>query len=242
VLDTGTSLIAGPVAVVKQLLFLLSQTPLACEHPDSMPDIVFVMSGRAFTLRARDYLAYSRDPVSGRALSCKVGIVPLDLPAPVGPLWVLGDVFIRRYYTIFDRSGGRIGLARSVDGGCDGPLDPASREGASQYFNGAPASASAFVSVDTEVHPANTSETASSSACGHLGLATEGCSRPTVELESEITPPVNVTITHSPGQSAPQPVSDGVLSALRRAMALQTGVRGYTDQAEAIFEEELQSL
>jgi len=62
--------------------------------------------GYSFTLAGSDY-------VIDAGGVCLFGVTGLDVPAPAGPLWIMGDVFMRKYYTIFDAGQARIGFALS---------------------------------------------------------------------------------------------------------------------------------
>lgn len=112
VLDTGTSLITGPRAAIRKLLDYVQVDP-HCGNLASLPDVHFVLGGVDFVMRPTDYVMKHRDFTSKNpaAMTCKAGFMPLDVPPPRGPLWILGDLFMRRFYTIFDRDDERIGLA-----------------------------------------------------------------------------------------------------------------------------------
>ncbi|GJN82953.1 vacuolar protease A precursor [Purpureocillium lilacinum] len=113
ILDTGTSLNVIPSALAELLNAEMGakkgyngQYTIDCAKRDSLPDITFSLSGSNYSLPATDYIL----EISGSCISTFQG---MDIPAPAGPLAILGDAFLRRYYSVYDLGKNAVGLARA---------------------------------------------------------------------------------------------------------------------------------
>uniref|UniRef100_A0A4W2E7G5 Peptidase A1 domain-containing protein n=1 Tax=Bos indicus x Bos taurus TaxID=30522 RepID=A0A4W2E7G5_BOBOX len=111
--DTGTAFIEGPKPLVDNMQKLIGAKPsgskhyVSCSAVNTLPSIIFTINGinypvpgRAYILkdyRGRCYTTFQESPLS-----------------PSIEFWILGDVFVRLYFTVFDRGNDRIGLARAV--------------------------------------------------------------------------------------------------------------------------------
>jgi len=104
--DTGTSVLALPSDAVnwmrKRLSPLLVRSGDACSCGGA--EIALELDGGTLRLGAADFA----EP-KGEA-SCRLRVMKLDVPPPLGPLVVLGEPVLTKYYTVFDAAHARVGF------------------------------------------------------------------------------------------------------------------------------------
>jgi len=118
IVDSGTSLMTVPTADIKALAKkvgakqVLPIPPFNKEYTidcdSAAPSIDITLGGKVYSLTKEQYVI--RSCKAGQC-ECLLGFEGLDVPAPAGPLVILGDVFLRAHYVKFDVDGSRVGIA-----------------------------------------------------------------------------------------------------------------------------------
>ncbi|XP_043828009.1 pepsin A-like [Dromiciops gliroides] len=106
IVDSGTSLIIGPYNEIDSIQAAIGaiqnangEMEVNCSSISDLPPITFNINGEEFPVPTKGY-------IKQKSSSCTSGFSVTDLN-----LWILGDVFMRQYFTIFDRENDRVGLA-----------------------------------------------------------------------------------------------------------------------------------
>lgn len=119
IMDTGTSMMVAPLATVKAIADEVGavSNPLQpgaysvdCAMISKMPDVTIGFGGKKYTLTAAQYV--DKMSVLGHS-QCMLGFMGMDFPQP---MLILGDVFLRNYYTVFDIGKKAFGVAELSKG------------------------------------------------------------------------------------------------------------------------------
>ncbi|EGW14442.1 Pepsin F [Cricetulus griseus] len=115
IMDTGTSLLTGPRNSILNIHNLIGakassdgEYVLRCDTINTLPDIVFTIDVVTYPVPASAYIW------KGHSHNCYSNFEEGKGDPSDSEMWVLGDVFLRLYFTVFDRASNRIGLAPAV--------------------------------------------------------------------------------------------------------------------------------
>nr|ACF18590.1 pepsinogen C precursor [Siniperca scherzeri] len=119
IVDTGTSMLTAPSQLLGYIMQAIGAQQsqygmymVDCSQVNNLPTLTFVISGVSFPLPPSAYII---EQTQNGYQYCSVGITPTYLPSRNGqPLWIFGDVFLREYYSIYDRTNNRVGFAAAA--------------------------------------------------------------------------------------------------------------------------------
>ena len=98
VIDSGTSLIAGPKSIVDPLIEGITVAK-DCSGLEDLPDLTFTLDTTDYVLKPADYVLKI---TQGSQTQCLLGIQSMAVPEGFNYL-IMGDVFMRPYPTKFDK-------------------------------------------------------------------------------------------------------------------------------------------
>ncbi|XP_067863688.1 gastricsin-like [Heptranchias perlo] len=116
IVDSGTAQITIPNEYLRTLLKTIGayqnqngEFVVNCNNVANLPSLTFMINGADFTIPPSVYIIQTDG-------YCVAGFETTYVPPPTrdGPLWILGDVFLRSYYTVFDRGNNRVGFAQAA--------------------------------------------------------------------------------------------------------------------------------
>lgn len=106
VVDTGTSILAGPQSAMEKLIQQVGTVAEDCSNVARLPTLTFNIGGSDFDLGPDFYVLRVED--GPRGSKCQLGLEGVSAGAPI---WILGDPFLRKYYTVWDAEQKRVGFA-----------------------------------------------------------------------------------------------------------------------------------
>ncbi|XP_065206257.1 gastricsin-like isoform X2 [Planococcus citri] len=105
--DTGVSHIYGPRQYIDPIrkAIIPPGKKVKCEDFHKFPNITFKIGSEDYVLTGKDYL------IQLEVGHCVIGLAHIETPQFE---WILGDVFLRKYYSVFDAENHRVGFAESI--------------------------------------------------------------------------------------------------------------------------------
>ncbi|KAJ1864633.1 aspartic proteinase precursor [Coemansia sp. RSA 2703] len=111
-IDTGSSLLVLPTTLADLInkeigakKNFAGQYLVDCATVPSLPPFTLKFGGKEYKLDAEDYIMNLQG-------QCMSGFMGMDIPPPLGPIWIIGDVFLRKFYTVYDLGKNRVGFAK----------------------------------------------------------------------------------------------------------------------------------
>ena len=100
--DSGTSHLGFPEWAIDKSKGVMPNkvNTLPCDKADDFGDMTFVINGNEYTIPNSDWMFEAAKKPNQQKTKCRSTVAQRDVRRE---MFIVGDIFIRNYYTIFDR-------------------------------------------------------------------------------------------------------------------------------------------
>ena len=98
IVDSGTSLLVGDTPIVKAINEMIGTVKSDCSNVNSLPNVEILINGETYVLTPESYVL--KVSAAGET-ECLNGFRGDDFPPELQGTLILGDLFIKTYYTLF---------------------------------------------------------------------------------------------------------------------------------------------
>jgi cathepsin D len=111
IVDSGTSLLVGSLLLADAIKKDVGTVSKDCTNINTLPAVNIQISGKNYTMNSVDYVL---ELTSGGQSECINGFDAMVMPAQLSDTLILGDLFIRKFYTLFDFDNKQVGFATAI--------------------------------------------------------------------------------------------------------------------------------
>jgi cathepsin D len=111
IVDSGTSLLVGSLVLVEEIKGQIGTVNSNCSNIDSLPNVTLNLGGINYVMTPTDYVL---ELTSQGQNQCINGFDATVFPSQLSNTLILGDLFIRKFYTHFDFGNARVGFATAL--------------------------------------------------------------------------------------------------------------------------------
>lgn len=111
IVDSGTSLLVGDKTIINAINKIIGTVSQDCSNLSKLPTVTITINGKAYALGPTDYVLQI---TSGGQTECVNGFDGITFPAELANTLILGDLFIRKFYTLFDFGNKQVGFATAL--------------------------------------------------------------------------------------------------------------------------------
>ena len=111
IVDTGTTFIVGSYDIIQRIQNRLgNRQRVPCNQVSSLPTLSFKIEGKDFPVPPKAYVLKVTE--FGRSV-CLLGFGATQFPPRLGDVVIIGDGFLKEYYSVFDTGNARVGFAKA---------------------------------------------------------------------------------------------------------------------------------